>query len=174
MDQSNNAAFNDRIRRIERSRKKPARAVPVMGKPASRPWRGLEAGLKLAALSAAAVIGVKAAFMAAIGPQAYAHHRTVLEQGSSIERMGAALMAPDIVTDYVARMRFGQAPGGSAAQAGASAQGAAAAAPAPVVSHGAVPASAHFRSLPTTGSAGGKPPKRGAGHFLQAITTTIP
>lgn len=107
MEQSNQAIFRDRIQKIEKTRRKAG--LPVAGKPAQRPWLRLEMGLKLAALSAAAVIAVKAGFMIALGPQDYMVHRNALLEGNLIDQLGAGLMTPDVVTRHVVRLRFGDA-----------------------------------------------------------------
>jgi hypothetical protein len=150
VDQSNQAIFKDRIRRIERTRKKARVPLPSKGKPIHRPWRRLEAGLKLASLSALAVLGVKVAFLVTLGPEAYAHHRAVLEQGTSIERMGAALMAPDLVTGFVAQRLSGSGSQAAVADATAAAPAAADVPPkrAPVVIRGGARSSARFRAAP--------------------------
>lgn len=97
MEQDTLQDFADRLQRIEGARLRSALHGPAPSR-WSRLATQIAAGLKLASLCAAAIIGLKAALMFELGPEAYAKHRTTLEHGNSIDRISAVLMAPDPVT----------------------------------------------------------------------------
>lgn len=104
MDRQSQESFQDRLYRIEADRVRAALDTPARGSRRARPWHRLEQGLKLASLSAFAVIGLKCALVLQFGPDAYAQHRAELAQGNSLDRIAAVLMAPDPVTGLAASL----------------------------------------------------------------------
>lgn len=168
MYQGNHASFEERIRRIEVDRKAQAPVPMRTRRPVHRPWRRLESGLKLASLTAIALIGVKVGLMLLVGPQAYAQHRADLQAGGSIERLGAALMEPDVITQSAARLAFGSAQMTQEAMAAATA---AATAPArapgqPIVLNRARPTGNFFLPARVAPADGSTSLPKGAGHFV--------